>query len=178
MLWILLQVALAAALFVGAIRLQVSLHRQHSREWRQILAGLSKSGGCLLQLSYGSIFSAGLECPIAEVWDMIDGTRGLWAIFRNTGVLLEALNYMEGDCKTNPRFLQLIAQLRENARRVRISAAVGLSKCLLAPPKLRPVLTAGEIAAGYIALVAEISLAISDNSPELLIEYRYSMTQS
>jgi len=178
MLWIILQVALAAALLVGAFRLQVSLHRQRSREWSQILAGLSQSGGSLSQLSYGSIFSAGLDCPVAEVWDKIDGTRGLWAIFRNAGVLLEALNYMESDCETSPSFLQLIGHIRENGRRVRIAAAVGLLKSLLSTPRQRPVLTAGEIAAVYIALVAEMSLAISDNCPELLIEYRYSITQS
>jgi len=178
MLVIVLQFALALTLFIGAIRLQVSISRQRSKEWEQILAGIAQLDGCLSQLSHGSIFSGGLDCPVDEVWDRIGGKRGIWAIFRNAGVLLEAMNYMEKIGEPNPRLLRTIGQLRKEGRHVRIVASVAFLKCLLTFPGRSACFAAGETASEYIALVAQTSLAISDNCPELLIQYRYFITQS
>src|ERR1700761_1109406 len=178
MFGILLQGAMAIVLFLAAVHLRLSIRRQRSREWAQILAGIVQSGGRLSQLSYGSIFSSGLDCRIDEVWERIDGTRGLWAIFRNAGVFLEAINYMESFCDPDPRFRRAMDELRQEIRRLRSAVLMVLLRCLLVSRRGTVFLTVGETARTYTALVAQLSLAINDNCPELLIPYRFFIMQS
>lgn len=169
---------IALALLFGAIHTLVSLRRQRSKEWEEILNGIVQPGVRLSQLSYDSIFSSGMECPIDEVCERIDGPRGVWAIFKNAGIFLEAMTYVETHGESNRRLQQTIGQLREEARRLRFIALLVFLRCLVTSRHKGVSLAVGETARAYTALVSQLSLAINDHCPELMIHYRFFVVQS
>ena len=176
MLGLFIQCGMAILLLLAAVQLRASINRQRSKDWEGILARIVRYEGRLSQLSYGSIFSSGLACPTDEVWDRIDGRQGIWAIFINAGVLLEAMSYLERFGNRTPQFQQTMEELREQGRRVRVSAMIVLLRSLM-PLRQGPA-AISDIALIYTCLVAGLSLAISDHCPELLIKYRFFIKQS
>ena len=178
MIVIILQFVLAVALLAGAAHLLVSLNRQRSKEWAEIMEGIARNDGDLSQLSYGSIFSDGLDCPTDEVWSRINGRRGLWAIYRNAGVILEAVEYLQSISVDIPSFQRTLQQLREEGKRLRIALLAAYLTHLLTFPMKRSSPPVGRVVKAYLALIAGMSLAVSDYAPDLLIQYRYFVSQS
>lgn len=172
-----LQIALAALLLFSAIRLLSSRRRQNCKNWGDVLANLTLLG-LHSRLSRGSIFSEGLDCPIAEIWIQMGGPRGWWAVFCNTGVFLELVDYVEGACETCASPEQDIERLRASGKHLRIAILLALPDHLLAALLGHPSSGLAFAVRSYFAFVAHVSLAVNDYCPSLLNEYRYYVLET
>jgi hypothetical protein len=172
---IILQIVCALTLTVVAVLLQVSFHREGLRDWEDIMSRINTCDSRLLALSHHPLFSADLECTPEQVWSVIGGVEGLLGMFRNAGVLLAAIEFMENECQSSQRFGRIARHLRANALRVRLLVAGELIGQAFARLLCIPMRNAERAAESYVRLVAEMSLAINDHRPDLFPQYRHFM---
>jgi hypothetical protein len=172
------QFALVVSLVCAIVHVRLSLQRQRSRKWEEILARRARADGLLFHLSCGSIFSGDLEVPIEDVWKTMGQTYGLRAIYGNTGILIEAVEYIGRTVNPSPPFVRTIEQISIESRRIRLWAIMLLIQKLLLLPERRVSSRAAELARAYLQMVADISLLISDYCPDRIKQYQQFIVQT
>lgn len=176
MLALLFQVGLSIMLLGFAAYIQISALRQRSRAWDEILAGLARTDSCLHQLSFGSIYSSGVNCPANELWGKLQGKKGMLVIFRNAGILSQATHYIEKNSKPSLRLQRTIDSLKDQSKQVRVATlTLLLEQLFTGKPTDQAV---HDATTTYFSLIAHIALAINDYCPALLTEYRYFVMRS
>ena len=165
----LLQLACALILLVAAICVKVSLLRDNSRSWRDIMKEFRAIDGRLGLLSYHPLLSEGLACAPHEAWVLIDGRRGLWASFQNAGVLLCAVDYLEGSHTLDTQILTTTRRLRAAAARVRFLLLIASGVGVICEPSR----WIGKALEAYVSLLARTSYVVRDYRPDLYDEYRF-----
>ena len=174
---VIVQLILALLLLVCAIRVQRSSGLPRSRTWGQIMRRIVPGHNHLAALSYGCVFSEGIECSSTDLWTNIGGLEGLLWIYRNTGVLLNAIDYIELSCPPSAVISSAMEALRRDAANVRIVALVTLVR-----QSVRYVLGDShtllkETAGSYFSFISHLGLAIHDYRPELLADFAFPMSQ-
>jgi hypothetical protein len=71
---------------------QASMRRRNRQTWESLIARLNPTLN-LRPLSEYFPWKEGLHASPDQAWDRIDGLRGLRAIYRNAGVMLEIANF-------------------------------------------------------------------------------------
>jgi hypothetical protein len=174
---IVFQLILALLLLACAIRVRRSGGAPRSRSWGQIMGAIAPGHNHLAALSYGCVFSEGIECSSADLWASIGGIEGLFWIYRNTGVLLCAIDYLESSCPQSPAVSSVMEALRRDAADVRMVAAITVVR-----QSMRRILGDShvllqETAGSYFSFIARLGLAIHDYRPELLDDYVFPMSK-
>jgi hypothetical protein len=174
---IVFQLILALLLLVCAIRVQRSTVAPRFRSWGQIMGKIAPGHNHLAALSYGCVFSEGIECSSADLWANIGGIEGLLWIYKNTGVLLHAIDYIESSCPSSPVLATAMEVLRRDAADVRIIAIVTMMRQLMRRLLGDSHALLKETAGSYFSFIAHLGLAIHDYRPELLDEYAFPMSK-
>jgi len=176
MVSIVLQLILSLLLLVCAWRVRRSIPAPKSLSWSQIMGQIARGNNHLASLSYGCIFSEGIESSSQEMWARIGGINGLIWIYKNVGVLLIALDYIESNYPQSPSFSSAIDELRRDAADIRVTALI-----LLVRQSLRQLLGDSaallKVASNYSGIIAHLGLAINDYAPELMPRYIPAISQ-
>ena len=98
-------------------------HRRNTRSWDSLAARVGSG-------MFGRIFVAGLSQAVKangideDFRAIITSRRGLWAVYKGAGVLLEMADYVERNCRSiDPAQLDSV---RNDAMRSRVSALKAL----------------------------------------------------
>jgi len=92
MLLPLLQVAIVSALLVYFGKWRGNMRRRNTQSWDSLLRQL-RSDWSARDLSEQFLWKEGLTATTNDIWQRLDGPRGLWAIYQNARVLLEMADY-------------------------------------------------------------------------------------
>jgi hypothetical protein len=174
---IVFQLMLALLLLVCAILVRLSTGAPRSRSWGQIMGRIAPGHNHLAALSYGCVFSEGIECSSADLWTNLGGIEGLLWIYRNMGVLLNAIDYIESSCPPSPAMSSAMEELRRDAADVRVVALITVVRQSMRPVAGDSHVLLKETAGGYFSFVARLGLAIHDHRPELLDDYAFPMSK-
>jgi len=142
------------------------------------MEGLIVQQGRVARMTYCLGYSDGLDVPEGEVWARLKGRRGLFSLFINTGVVLEAVAYLQRSCILTGYCRRRLEALQNDAKNVRIDAALCLLRMAMKWRREQEDVIVIETAQKYIALIAQLTLAINDFSPELLQRYLYYLSKS
>ena len=162
-----LQVILLFMMVYAAFITMRSIRWQRSASWADQLRRIRYHNTGLAEVSHGCLFSEGVDTDVIDLKAAIGGNRGLWRIFCNTGILMDALDHIETFSKSNVQFGVCIERLNTEGREVRVSTMM----CIVGSgiwAKREVVLLALE---RYLAFVAHTSMAIQDFHPQLLSDY-------
>ena len=176
MLSVAFQLALAMALLAGAFLMRSSIARQRVRTFNQIMEGIRNPDYCLSGLSYGGCFSDGLDCAFDQIWTRIGGRGGIWILYRNTDVLLEAIAFLIRRDVIDEAGRKLI-RLQSHGKNVKVHLGLCLVKSFVWPARqLNPSLATAT--ALYISLISHLALAINDHDPGLLKQYEFHVNRA
>ena len=108
--------------------LRVSMCRRSKQSWESLIARL-QTGWSGRQLSEHFLWKEGLSSTPEATWEHIQGTRGLWAMFKNAGVMLQMADYASRHAENvDP---ELLRTLRSDAMQIRFCALMTISQCAL-----------------------------------------------
>jgi hypothetical protein len=169
---ILLQVAavVPVAAYLGYLRAR--MRRRNRQSWESLIARL-KPGWSGRQLSEHFLWKEGLSSTPDETWERIQGTRGLWAMFNNAGVLLEMADFAAHHSDSvDPSLLQT---LRTDAIQIRLCTLITLGQCLLSHASDGVRYNAFRAASMYTGMTARMMQLMQDSASSALPQFVAAM---
>jgi hypothetical protein len=119
----------AVSLVVGyLVYLRISVGRRKNLSWEALVARL-QSGWSGRQLSEHFLWKEGLSSTPDETWEQIQGTRGLWAMHKNAGIMLQMADYAARNAENvDP---ELLRTLRSDAMQIRLCTLMTIAQCTM-----------------------------------------------
>jgi len=158
------------AIYFGYLR--VKMARRNSQTWESLLARLQPNwSGKGLSEHY--LWKEGLTTGPEETWEHIQGARGLWAMFRNAGILQQMAEYAERNCDTIDHIL--IETLRSDAAQIRACASSALIQFAFNRASESVRMSAFRAASMYTGMTARMTQLIQENAAMALPEFVAAM---
>jgi len=131
MIVVLLQAAVVAGIAFYFYRWRSEVRRRNAQSWDSLLARLRPDWSAR-ELSDRFLWKEGLSATAEEIWQRLEGPKGLWVIYRNSSVMLEMADYAAknardgGDSEGVDRVL--LETLRSDAMQIRVCVLTALSQ--------------------------------------------------
>ena len=132
MLLPLLQIAIVSALLVYFGKWRGNMRRRNTQSWDSLLCQL-RSDWSARDLSEQFLWKEGLTATTDDIWQRLDGPRGLWAMYQNARVLLEMADYANRNTipGTDPIDPMVLETLRSDAMQIRLCVLMALAQYAL-----------------------------------------------
>lgn len=121
----LLQFAVIAAIGYYFYLWRRNVRRRNAQTWETLLARLRPEWSAR-ELSERFLWQEGLTTSPEEAWRRMEGPKGLWVMYQNTGVMLDMADYASKHCEgVDP---MLISTLHSDALQIRICVLSALAQ--------------------------------------------------
>ena len=172
MILTILQFAAVAVVAISLVRWRASLCGRNAQSWESMIARL-RPGWSALELSDHFSQKEGLNTTPDQTWERIKGARGLRAMYKNAGVMLEMADYAAKNCDTiDP---ELLAALRDNATQIRMGALKALAINAFSQASENVRMDAFHVASMYTGMVARMTRLLQDNAVVLVPDFVAAM---
>jgi hypothetical protein len=169
---VVLQVAavVPVAAYLGYLR--TTMRRRNNQSWESLIARL-KPGWSGRQLSEHFLWKEGLSSTPDETWEHIQGTRGLWAMYNNAGIMLEMADFAAQHSETiDPVLLQT---LRSDAIQIRLCTLMTLAQCVIGQAGESVRFNAFRAASMYTGMTARMTQLLQDSASPALPQFVAAM---
>ena len=158
MLLPLLQIAIVSALLVYFSKWRGNMRRRNVQSWDALLSQL-RSDWSARELSEQFLWKEGLTATTDDIWQRLDGPRGLWAIYQNARVLLEMADYANRNTVpgTEPIDPMILETLRSDAMQIRLCVLMALAQYALSQATAGVKVNAFRAANLYSGMAARIT---------------------
>jgi len=176
MLFPLLQIAIVSAVLVILVRWRGSMRRRNLQSWDGLLGQL-RSDWSARELSDHFLWKQGLAATTDDIWERLDGPRGLWAMFQNARVLLEMADYANrntapGETPIDPMVLEA---LRSDAMQIRLCVLMALAQYGLSKATAGVKVNAFRAADLYSDMAARMTSLLQDHAAVILPDFVAAM---
>jgi len=161
------------ALYLG--RLRMGMRRRSGQTWESLIGRLQ--GDCnARELSAHFLWREGLSATPEETWTRIKGPRGLWAMYKNAGVMMEMAEFAARNSAID---LALLETLRSDAAQIRLCILKSLGQYALnhavdcAHESVR--MSAFRAASMYTGMAARMTQLLQENAAMALPEFVAAM---
>lgn len=162
-------VVVLVALFLGWSGLRAA--RRNRQSWESMLARLRRNWhDCAISAHFP--WKEGLSVSPDENWKCIHGVRGLWAMYRNAGVMLELANFAARHVGADPAVLNT---LREDAIQIRLAALQAIAGWVVAQANDNVRLGAFRVASLYTGMAAHMTEFLEANANVALPSFVQAM---
>lgn len=160
----------AIAVYLGSWR--ATQRRRQVESWESLIARLQHDWSAR-SLSEHFPWKEGLSASPEDTWKRIDGARGLWAMYKNAGVMLEMASYAaEHSDAVDPILLQT---LRADATQIRFCALITLAQCVFSQAGEGVRINAFRAASIYTGMAARMTQLLQDTAASALPEFVAAM---
>ena len=142
------------------------------RDWHGILARLRFDWNPR-DVSTHFLWDTGVSVNETEIWQALEGPRGLWIMRHNAGVVLELVEY--ADRRLEHGDPEMIQELREAAMRIRMEVTRTLVLYLFKAMTVEVTASAMGITRLYIEFTAGVARFLEVNAAEIYPVYVASM---
>lgn len=143
--------------------------QRRRRSWNEIVGQLVSDDWGLDGISEGAPFKSGIHATTSDIWQRIDGCRGLLAMYRNAAVLIELADYAAEHGDGMDR--ELLQTLRRDAFEIRVSVITALVRHALSPAPEGRSLCAFRAAGLYSEMLAMTTGFLQEHATRLLPSY-------
>jgi hypothetical protein len=148
---ILLPVAVAS-LYIGSWR--ASARRRKAQSWESLLSRLRPDLNTRALSDY-SLWKEGLSATPEDVWQRIEGARGLCAMYQNAGVMLEMADYAARNGSAVDR--ELLRALARDAMHIRLYVLIAFGQYAVTQVNDNICLHAYQAASIYVEMAARMT---------------------
>jgi hypothetical protein len=163
--------AVLAAVLIGWVRGQHAQRRTTS--WDELVRQLHVNDCGFAEISECYLYKSGIKATPEDIWTRIDGANGLWAMYKNTPVLLKLADYAaeHGD-STNE---VLIEALRADAFQIRLTVISALVKYAFSRSTVGASVNAHRAATMYSEMLYRLTTLFQEHSAQLFPRYLQAM---
>jgi hypothetical protein len=163
----------ALALVVGyLVYLRISMARRNGLSWESMIARL-QTGWSGRQLSEHFLWKEGLSSTPDDTWEHIQGTRGLWAMHKNAGIMLQMADYAARHAdNVDPELLQA---LRSDAVQIRLCTLMTIGQCTFSQATDSVRYNAFRAASMYTGMAARLTQLIEGSASTALPSFVAAM---
>ena len=149
-----LQIVAFTVVAISLVYMRICLRRRATETWESLVGRLQK-GWSGRSLADGFPGKEGLSAPPEELWERMHGARGLWAMYRNAGIMLEMSDYA---ARNGPSISPvLVAALRSDAIQIRIGALTALARFAFNKASESAKFEAFKVASQYTGMAARMT---------------------
>ena len=169
MLLPLLQIAIVSALLVFFYTWRRNMRRRNVQSW-DCLLGQLRSDWSAKELSDQFLWKEGLSATTDDIWQRLDGPRGLWAIFQNARVLLEMADFANRNTPAGrePIDPMVLETLRSDAMQIRLCVLMALAQYAMSKATAGVKVNAFRAAEMYSGMAASMT-AILQNQAAVIV---------
>jgi hypothetical protein len=166
------QILLAIALIalVGIWRRAQAKRKQ--RCWDDIVSELCASDWGIQEVSDRYLYRSGISASPSDIWNKIDGVRGLRAMYKNAPLLVRLADYAAEHCGDPD--LALLEELREDAFQIRLSVFSALAMNLVLRSDAASK-NAHRATALYSDMLARLTAQLQEKTGQLFPSYLEAM---
>jgi hypothetical protein len=165
MIFIVVEVAVIAALAAHLHHRSAEARRRNAQSWDSIVLRLSPEWNSRA-LANDSNWKQGQNATPEEKWQRIHGANGLCAMYRNTSVMLELADYATRNSVTLDR--ELLANLRRDALQIRMRVAMALVQYAFSQLNEGICANAMRAASMYAGMTEQMAQLLQVNAGEML----------
>jgi hypothetical protein len=151
--------------------LRAAMARRNKQSWESLIAQLEK-GWSGKQLSEHFLWKEGLSSTPDETWVHIQGTRGLWAMHKNAGIMLRMADYAARNSNVDPELLQA---LRSDAVQIRLCALMTITQCAVSQASDSVRFSAFRAASMYTGMAARMTQLLEGSASVALPSFVAAM---
>jgi hypothetical protein len=176
MLLPLLQIAIVSALLVYFVKWRRNMRRRNAQSWDGLLCQL-RSDWSARELSEQFLWKEGLTATTDDIWQRLDGPRGLWAIYQNARVLLEMADYANRNAipGSDPIDPMVLESLRSDAMQIRLCVLMALGQYGLSKATAGVKVNAFRAADLYSNMAARMTVLLQDHAAVVLPDFVAAM---
>jgi hypothetical protein len=160
---------LFAALFLG--RWRAGVQRRHGQSWESLIARLQHDCN-VREMSAHFLWKEGLSANPEEAWARIKGPRGLWAMYRNAGVMMEMAEFAARHSDVDEALLET---LRSDAAQIRICVLKALAQYGIQQANEGVKMRAFRAASMYTGMAARMTQLLQEHAVGALPEFVAAM---
>ncbi len=151
------------AIYLG--RRRVGLARRNVESWESLIARLRHDWSAR-GLSDHFLWKEGLNATPEQAWERIQGARGLWVIYQNSGVMLEMADFAARNCDSVDH--GLLETLRNDATQIRACALKSLALYAFNRAGDAVRMNAFRTASMYTGMAARMTQLLQENAASAL----------
>lgn len=176
MLLPLVQVVIVGAVLVYLGKWRGNMRRRSTHSWDSLLCRL-RNDWSAKDLSDQFLWKEGLSATHDDIWQRLDGPRGLWAMYQNASVLLEMADYAVRNSSpdSTPIDPMMLAALRSDAMQIRLSVLMALGLYGLSKATEGVKVNAFRAANQYSSMAARMTAIIQEHAAVALPDFVAAM---
>jgi hypothetical protein len=175
MLLSLLQIAIVSALLFFFSKWRASMRRRNSQSW-EALVGQLRSDWSAKELGEQFLWKEGLSATTDDIWQRLDGPRGLWAMFQNTRVMIEMADYASrNSLGSEPIDPMVLETLRSDAMQIRLCVIMALAQYALSQATEGVKVNAYRAANIYSGMAASMTAILQEHAAVMVPDYVAAM---
>lgn len=165
----LLQVMLTALLigYAGFWRRQQMKRR--AKSWNAIISQLHCNDWGIEEISERFLFKSGIQATPKDVWQRIHGCKGLWAMYKNSPVLVQLADYAAEHGEGVDQ--EMLEALRSDAFQIRLCVLLALAQYTFSASSVGASVNAHRAVATYSAMLFRLTAFIQEYSTPLFPSY-------
>ena len=152
--------------------LRVSMARRNKLSWESLIARLQK-GWSGRQLSEHFLWKEGLSSTPDDTWTHIQGTHGLWAMYKNAGIMLQMADFAARHAENvDP---ELLRTLRSDAVQIRLCTLMTIAQCAMSHATDNVRFNAFRAASMYTGMAARMTQLLEGSASAALPSFVAAM---
>jgi hypothetical protein len=165
----LLQVIFAALLVGYAAFWRRQQSRRRAKSWNAIISQLRCNDWGIEEISERFLYKSEVQVTPKDVWQRINGCKGLWAMYKNSPILVQLADYAaEHGEGVN---VEMLEGLRSDAFQIRLCVMLALAQYVLSASSVGASVNAHRAVATYSTMMVNLTAFIQEYSTSLFPSY-------
>ncbi len=169
MIFPLLQVLFTALLvaYAGFWRRQQT--KRNSKSWNGIISQLRGNDWGIEEVTERFLYKSELQVTTKDVWQRIQGCKGLWAMYKNCPILVQLADYAAEHGQGVDQ--EMLESLRSDAFQIRLCVMLALAQHVLSNSSVGASVNAHRAVSTYSVMLVRLTAFIQEYSTPLLPSY-------
>jgi hypothetical protein len=169
MIFPLLQVILTALLVAYAGFWRRQQRKRAAKSWDGIISQLRCNDWGIEEISERFLYKSEVQVTAKDVWQRIQGCKGLWAMYKNSPILVQLADYAAEHGEGVDQ--EMLEGLRSDAFQIRLCVMLSLAQYMLSASSVGASVNAHRAVAAYSAMLVKLTAFIQEYSTPLFSSY-------
>jgi hypothetical protein len=169
MLLVIIQVMLTVLLIAYAAFWRRQQAKRRAKTWDGIISQLSGNDWGIEEISERYLYKSDIQVTTKDVWQRIQGCKGLWAMYKNSSVLVQLADYAAEHGEGVDQ--EMLESLRSDAVQIRLCVMLALGQYLFSRSSVGASVNAHRAVATYSAMMVRLTAFIQEYSTPLFSSY-------
>src|ERR1700677_545789 len=165
----LVQVILTALLIGYAAFWRRQQTQRRAKSWQGIISQLRCNDWGIEEISERFLYKSELQVTTKDVWQRIQGCKGLWAMYKNSPVLIQLADYAAEHGEGVDQ--EMLEGLRRDALQIRLYVMLALAQYVLSASSVGASVNAHRAVSTYSAMMVRLTAFIQEYSTPLFPSY-------